>query len=103
MQPQPSQSLLCIFAATDRLLELTNKTPEPRVVHMSLTEHFRYLKRLLDDPNFSEIMLPCQAAMTVTLPAQSDINGGFTLSSSSSSLNFTIDLTFFNHLKLRTL
>ena len=66
----------CFFLlCADRLLELTNKPPEPRTFSMSLTEHFRYLKRLLDDPNFSEIMLPAQSAMTVTLPAESDING----------------------------
>ena len=66
----------CFFLLfADRLLELTNKPPEPRTFSMSLTEHFRYLKRLLDDPNFSEIMLPAQSAMTVTLPAESDING----------------------------
>lgn len=57
----------------DRLLDLTNKTVEKGIHHLSLSENFRFLKRLLDDPNFSEIMLPGQSAMTVTLPADSDI------------------------------
>jgi len=59
----------------DRLLELTNKTIEPKTYHISLSEHCRYLKRLLDDPNFSDVMIPNQSAMTVTLPSEHDSAG----------------------------
>lgn len=63
------------LSVLDRLLELTNKVVPKKTYHLSLTENFRYLKRLLDDPNFSEIMLPGQSAMTVTLPADTDVTG----------------------------
>ncbi|XP_071964795.1 serine/threonine-protein kinase ATR-like isoform X2 [Antedon mediterranea] len=54
---------------SDRLLELCNKQPQDRCMTMSINTEFRSLKRLVDDPNFSNIIIPLQAAMNVTLPS----------------------------------
>ncbi|XP_033108232.1 serine/threonine-protein kinase ATR-like isoform X2 [Anneissia japonica] len=54
---------------SDRLLELCNKQPTDRSMTMSINSEFRSLKRLVDDPNFSNIIIPLQAAMNVTLPS----------------------------------
>ena len=69
------QCITKILFVADRLLELTNKPVQSKVYSLSLNEHCRFLKRLFDDPNFSEIMLPGQSAMTVTLPADTDMTG----------------------------
>ncbi|XP_025077039.1 serine/threonine-protein kinase ATR-like isoform X1 [Pomacea canaliculata] len=52
---------------SERLLEVCEKDVG-RTTTLSLSTNFKALKRLLDEPNFSEIMLPLQSAMTVTLP-----------------------------------
>ncbi|XP_060075850.1 serine/threonine-protein kinase ATR-like, partial [Ylistrum balloti] len=53
---------------TDRLLELCNKEYTGSN-NMSVSQHFKPLKRLLDDSNFSSIILPLQSNMTVMLPS----------------------------------
>nr|XP_022332154.1 serine/threonine-protein kinase ATR-like isoform X2 [Crassostrea virginica] len=53
---------------TERLLELCEK--EILGTHaLSITNHFRPLKRLLEDKDFGPILLPLQSAMRVTLPS----------------------------------
>ncbi|KAL5004570.1 hypothetical protein ScPMuIL_018026 [Solemya velum] len=52
---------------TDKLLELCEKD-FPQTTTLSVTQHFRPLKRLLEDSHFSSILLPLQSAMTVSLP-----------------------------------
>lgn len=52
---------------TDRLLELCNKEYTGSN-NMSVSQHFKPLQRLLDDGNFSNIILPLQSNMTVMLP-----------------------------------
>ncbi|XP_063432068.1 serine/threonine-protein kinase ATR-like [Mytilus trossulus] len=52
---------------TERLLELCNKDFK-NALTISVTQHFRPLKRLLEDSNFSKILVPLQSSMTVTLP-----------------------------------
>ncbi|XP_038072304.1 serine/threonine-protein kinase ATR-like [Patiria miniata] len=54
---------------TDRLLELCNKQVEHTCNTLSINNDFRSLKRLVDDSNFSNIIVPLQSAMTVTLPS----------------------------------
>ncbi|XP_074649776.1 serine/threonine-protein kinase ATR-like [Tubulanus polymorphus] len=52
----------------DRLLELCNKPVEKNVTTLSISQHFKSLKRLVDDKNFSSIMLPLQSTLTPSLP-----------------------------------
>ncbi|KAK3088453.1 hypothetical protein FSP39_019387 [Pinctada imbricata] len=50
----------------ERLLELCER--EEKSASMSMSQHFKPLKRLLENSNFSRILLPLTSAMTVTLP-----------------------------------
>ncbi|KAG8185459.1 hypothetical protein JTE90_019718 [Oedothorax gibbosus] len=51
----------------DKLMELANKnTGEAH--NLSLSENFTSLLKLMDDRNFSQVMLPLQTQMIVTLP-----------------------------------
>ncbi|XP_048255679.1 serine/threonine-protein kinase ATR-like isoform X1 [Haliotis rufescens] len=52
---------------TERLLELCEKNYGQSTT-LSMSTHFKPLKRLLEDDNFSSILLPLQSAMTVKLP-----------------------------------
>ena len=54
---------------TDRLVELCNKTFDAKQNQFSLSQHLKPLQRLLEDRRFSQIMLPLQSLMTVTLPS----------------------------------
>ncbi|PIK55504.1 putative serine/threonine-protein kinase atr [Apostichopus japonicus] len=54
---------------TDRLLELCNKSVERDCNLLSINKDFRNLKRLVTDRNFSQIIVPLQSLMTVTLPS----------------------------------
>ncbi|XP_062573409.1 serine/threonine-protein kinase ATR-like [Saccostrea cucullata] len=53
---------------TERLLELCEKDIKGTYT-LSITNHFRPLKRLLEDKDFGPILLPLQSAMRVTLPS----------------------------------
>ncbi|XP_064619014.1 serine/threonine-protein kinase ATR-like [Lineus longissimus] len=53
----------------DRLLDLCNKKVEGNIVTISMAQHFRTLKRLVEDNRFSRILVPLQSALTVTLPS----------------------------------
>ncbi|XP_032809792.1 serine/threonine-protein kinase ATR [Petromyzon marinus] len=54
---------------TDLLLELCNKPTMDKQTTMSMNVNFRGLKRLVDDTNFSNVLIPLQAVMTPTLPS----------------------------------
>lgn len=54
---------------TDRLLELCNKVVDRDCHLLSINKDFRNLKRLVTDRNFSQIIVPLQSLMTVTLPS----------------------------------
>ena len=58
---------------TERLLELSERHCA-NIQPLSLSLHFKPLKRLLDDNNFSQIIVPLQSSMTVMLPMTSTGN-----------------------------
>ncbi|XP_065069876.1 serine/threonine-protein kinase ATR-like isoform X2 [Rhopilema esculentum] len=53
---------------TDRLLEVCNK-PCRKETKLTISADFPSLKRLLNDTNFSSIIIPLQSTMTVILPS----------------------------------
>lgn len=54
---------------TDKLLELCNKSVDGSNSTLSMSTHFKMLKRLVEDPTFSEILIPLQSVMIPTLPS----------------------------------
>ncbi|GAB1608793.1 serine/threonine-protein kinase ATR-like [Argonauta hians] len=67
MKEELGKFLLDANKLTERLLDLSERHC-PDTQPLSLSQHFKSLKRLLDDPNFSNIIVPLQSSMTVTLP-----------------------------------
>uniref|UniRef100_A0A4D5RS55 Serine/threonine-protein kinase ATR n=1 Tax=Ixodes scapularis TaxID=6945 RepID=A0A4D5RS55_IXOSC len=56
------------LALCDKLLELCNR-PAGEAHVLSITQQLKSLHRLLEDRNFSQILLPLQSAISVTLPS----------------------------------
>ncbi|XP_069753467.1 serine/threonine-protein kinase ATR isoform X3 [Narcine bancroftii] len=54
---------------TEKLLELCNKTVDGNSTTLSMSVHFKSLKRLVEETAFSEILIPLQSVMTPTLPS----------------------------------
>ncbi|XP_075058037.1 serine/threonine-protein kinase ATR [Mixophyes fleayi] len=54
---------------TDKLLELCNKPVDANTGTLSMSVHFRLLKKLVEEPTFSEILIPLQSVMIPTLPS----------------------------------
>ncbi|KAM5163022.1 serine/threonine-protein kinase ATR [Mantella aurantiaca] len=54
---------------TDKLLELCNKPVDGNTGTLSMSVHFRLLKKLVEEPTFSEILIPLQSVMIPTLPS----------------------------------
>ncbi|XP_067898685.1 serine/threonine-protein kinase ATR isoform X4 [Heterodontus francisci] len=54
---------------TEKLLELCNKSVDGNTTTLSMSIHFKLLKRLVEEPAFSEILIPLQSVMTPTLPS----------------------------------
>ncbi|KAB1283313.1 Serine/threonine-protein kinase ATR [Camelus dromedarius] len=54
---------------TDKLLELCNKSVDGSSSTLSMSTHFKMLKRLVEDATFSEILIPLQSVMIPTLPS----------------------------------
>uniref|UniRef100_H3ANL6 Serine/threonine-protein kinase ATR n=1 Tax=Latimeria chalumnae TaxID=7897 RepID=H3ANL6_LATCH len=54
---------------TDKLLELCNKSMVGNSTTLSMNVHFKMLKRLVEGPTFSEILIPLQSVMIPTLPS----------------------------------
>uniref|UniRef100_A0A6I8NKR0 Serine/threonine-protein kinase ATR n=1 Tax=Ornithorhynchus anatinus TaxID=9258 RepID=A0A6I8NKR0_ORNAN len=56
---------------TDKLLELCNKQVDGNSSTLSMSVHFRMLKKLVEEKTFSEILIPLQSVMIPTLPSTS--------------------------------
>ncbi|KAG9494230.1 hypothetical protein GDO78_001862 [Eleutherodactylus coqui] len=54
---------------TDKFLELCNKPVDGNTSTLSMSVHFRLLKKLVEEPTFSEILIPLQSVMIPTLPS----------------------------------
>nr|XP_044992414.1 serine/threonine-protein kinase ATR isoform X2 [Jaculus jaculus] len=54
---------------TDKLLELCNKPVDGNNSTLSISTHFKMLKKLVEDVTFSEIIIPLQSVMIPTLPS----------------------------------
>ncbi|XP_032120263.1 serine/threonine-protein kinase ATR isoform X4 [Sapajus apella] len=54
---------------TDKLLELCNKPVDGSSSTLSMSTHFRMLKKLVEEATFSEILIPLQSVMIPTLPS----------------------------------
>ncbi|XP_060241479.1 serine/threonine-protein kinase ATR [Meriones unguiculatus] len=54
---------------TDKLLELCNKSVDGSNSTLSMSTHFKMLKKMVEDPTFSEILIPLQSVMIPTLPS----------------------------------
>ncbi|XP_053315671.1 serine/threonine-protein kinase ATR [Spea bombifrons] len=54
---------------TDKLLELCNKPVDGNTGTLSMSVHFRLLKKLVEEQTFSEILIPLQSVMIPTLPS----------------------------------
>ncbi|CAH2247104.1 serine threonine- kinase atr isoform X1 [Pelobates cultripes] len=54
---------------TDKLLELCNKPVDGNTGTLSMSVHFKMLKKLVEEPTFSEILIPLQSVMIPTLPS----------------------------------
>lgn len=54
---------------TDKLLELCNKPVDGNSSTLSMSVHFKPLKRLVEEATFSEILIPLQSVMIPTLPS----------------------------------
>ncbi|XP_028293251.1 serine/threonine-protein kinase ATR [Gouania willdenowi] len=54
---------------TDKLLELCNKPVDGNGTTLSMCVHFKQLKRLVEEPTFSQILIPLQLVLIPTLPS----------------------------------
>uniref|UniRef100_A0A2K5M7R9 Serine/threonine-protein kinase ATR n=1 Tax=Cercocebus atys TaxID=9531 RepID=A0A2K5M7R9_CERAT len=54
---------------TDKLLELCNKPVDGSSSTLSMSTHFKMLKKLVGEATFSEILIPLQSVMIPTLPS----------------------------------
>lgn len=59
---------------TDKLLELSNKPVEGNCTTLSISVHFKQLKRLVEEPTFSQILIPLQSVLIPTLPCTGGSN-----------------------------
>nr|XP_015216835.1 PREDICTED: serine/threonine-protein kinase ATR isoform X1 [Lepisosteus oculatus] len=59
---------------TDKLVELSNKPVDGNSTTLSMGIHFKMLKRLVEEPTFSEILIPLQSVMMPTLPSTAGAN-----------------------------
>lgn len=59
---------------TDKLLELCNKPVDGNSVTLSISVHFKQLKRLVEEPTFSQILIPLQSVLIPTLPSTGGAN-----------------------------
>ncbi|XP_067335525.1 serine/threonine-protein kinase ATR isoform X2 [Channa argus] len=54
---------------TDKLLELCNKPVDSNSATLSMSVHFKQLKRLVEEPTFSQVLIPLQSVLIPTLPS----------------------------------
>uniref|UniRef100_A0A8B9RAG0 Serine/threonine-protein kinase ATR n=1 Tax=Astyanax mexicanus TaxID=7994 RepID=A0A8B9RAG0_ASTMX len=59
---------------TDKLVELCNKPVDGNSSTLSMSVHFKLLKRLVEESSFSEILIPLQSVLIPTLPSTGGAN-----------------------------
>ncbi|XP_024119150.1 serine/threonine-protein kinase ATR isoform X2 [Oryzias melastigma] len=59
---------------TDKLLELCNKPVDGNSTTLSISVHFKQLKRLVEETTFSQILIPLQSVLIPTLPSTGGTN-----------------------------
>ncbi|XP_057715300.1 serine/threonine-protein kinase ATR [Corythoichthys intestinalis] len=59
---------------TDKLVELCNKPVDSNSSTLSMSVHFKQLKRLVEEPTFSQILIPLQSVLIPTLPCTGGAN-----------------------------
>ncbi|KAB5535968.1 hypothetical protein PHYPO_G00123940 [Pangasianodon hypophthalmus] len=59
---------------TDKLVELCNKPVDGNSSTLSMSVHFKMLKRLVEESSFSEILIPLQSVLIPTLPSTGGAN-----------------------------
>ncbi|XP_062843465.1 serine/threonine-protein kinase ATR [Trichomycterus rosablanca] len=59
---------------TDKLVELCNKPVDGNSSTLSMSVHFKMLKRLVEETSFSEILIPLQSVLIPTLPSSGGAN-----------------------------
>uniref|UniRef100_UPI0037E75C66 serine/threonine-protein kinase ATR n=1 Tax=Semicossyphus pulcher TaxID=241346 RepID=UPI0037E75C66 len=59
---------------TDKLLELCNKPVDGNSTTLSMSVHFKLLKRLVEEQTFSQILIPLQSVLIPTLPCTGGAN-----------------------------
>ncbi|KAM4540520.1 serine/threonine-protein kinase ATR [Fundulus diaphanus] len=59
---------------TDKLLELCNKPVDGNSTALSMSVHFKQLKRMVEEPTFSQILIPLQSVLIPTLPSTGGAN-----------------------------
>uniref|UniRef100_A0A3Q3JBB0 Serine/threonine-protein kinase ATR n=1 Tax=Monopterus albus TaxID=43700 RepID=A0A3Q3JBB0_MONAL len=59
---------------TDKLLELCNKPVDGSCSTLNMNVHFKQLKRLVEEPTFSQILIPLQLVLIPTLPSTGGAN-----------------------------
>nr|XP_057946886.1 serine/threonine-protein kinase ATR isoform X2 [Doryrhamphus excisus] len=59
---------------TDKLLELCNKPVDGNCTTLTISVHFKQLKRLVEEPTFSQILIPLQSVLIPTLPSTGGAN-----------------------------
>ncbi|KAF7692277.1 serine/threonine-protein kinase ATR isoform X2 [Silurus meridionalis] len=59
---------------TDKLVELCNKPVDGNSPTLSMSVHFKMLKRLVEESSFSEILIPLQSVLIPTLPSTGGSN-----------------------------
>ncbi|XP_071354256.1 serine/threonine-protein kinase ATR [Trachinotus anak] len=59
---------------SDKLLELCNKPVDGNSTTLSMSVHFKQLKRLVEEPTFSQILIPLQSVLIPTLPSTGGAN-----------------------------
>ncbi|XP_076350485.1 serine/threonine-protein kinase ATR-like isoform X2 [Tachypleus tridentatus] len=69
VKPELSKFINDATCLADQLLDLCNKKVET-IKPLSINQHMRSLPRLITERDFSQILLPVQSVMTVTLPSK---------------------------------
>uniref|UniRef100_A0A672LJ56 Serine/threonine-protein kinase ATR n=1 Tax=Sinocyclocheilus grahami TaxID=75366 RepID=A0A672LJ56_SINGR len=59
---------------TDKLVELGNKPVDGNSSTLSMSVHFKMLKKLVEEPTFSQILIPLQSVLIPTLPSTGGAN-----------------------------
>ncbi|KAJ3613478.1 hypothetical protein NHX12_019727 [Muraenolepis orangiensis] len=74
LKPSLAKFIGDVNRLTDKLLELCNKPVDGNSATLSMGVHFKQLKRLVEEPTFSQILIPLQAVLIPTLPSTGGAN-----------------------------